>query len=67
MTSDSIQNEYIALENYPDVLSPKDVARILRICKTTTYKMLRNGEIKSRRVGSKFIIPKKNLIEYLSA
>lgn len=55
------------LSNYPDVLLPSEVQDILRIGRNKVYDLLRSGEIKSLRIGNKFIIPKMNLIDFLNA
>lgn len=55
------------LNNYPDILTLKDFCEILCIGKSTAYKMLRSNEVKNRKIGGKFLIPKQNLIEYLCA
>lgn len=53
------------LENYNDVLTPKDLKEILRIGFNKVYDLLKNGDIKSLRVGNKIIIPKTAVLEYL--
>jgi excisionase family DNA binding protein len=54
------------LNNYPDVLSVKDVSEILRIGKNSTYALLGNKAIASRRIGKKYLIPKKCLLDFLN-
>lgn len=54
------------LEKYPDVLKPADVSMILRISMKRTYALLRCGDIKSRKIGRKYIISKDSLINYIS-
>ena len=56
---------YKTLENYPDVLTPNDVIKILNIGRNKMYELLNDGTIKSIRIGRKHRIPKKILIEYL--
>ena len=53
------------LENYNDVLSVSDLYKILPLGRNSIYKLLSDSKIKSIRVGSKIIIPKKYLIEFL--
>ena len=60
-----IKMNYITLKNYPDVLTPDDVIKILNIGRNKVYELLKNGTIKSIRIGRKHRIPKKILIEYL--
>ncbi len=59
-------NEYNnILSDYPDVLLPEDLMTILKIGRNTTYKILKEGIIKSIKVGRNYKIPKLFIIEYL--
>lgn len=58
---------YKMLEEYPDVLTPYDVLKILNIGRNKMYELLKNGSIRSIRIGRKHRIPKKILIEYLES
>ena len=53
------------LEKYPDTLEIKDVCEVLRIGKNTAYKLLQSGEIPSKRIKRKYIIPKYGLQKFL--
>ncbi|MGN0106706.1 MAG: helix-turn-helix domain-containing protein [Hominilimicola sp.] len=53
------------LENCKDVLTVRETKEILRVGFNKIYELLRNGDIKSLRVGNKIIIPKSAVIEYL--
>lgn len=55
------------LENYSDVLTPKELKEILRIGFNKVYDLIKNGDIKSLRVGNKIIIPKSAVLEYLQS
>lgn len=55
------------LDNYSDVLTTVDLMSILHTGRTLTYKMLKEGTIKSVRAGRRYIIPKKYLEEFLNA
>lgn len=57
--------KYKSLENYPDVLTPDDVIKILQIGRNKVYELLHDGSIRSIRIGRKHRIPKKILIEFL--
>ena len=46
------------LNDYPDVLSVKQVMEVLHVSKKSVYELLHNKEIKSKKVGRKYIIPK---------
>lgn len=54
------------LEKYNDVLSIKDLYEILPLGKNKVYNLVNDGTIKSIRVGSRIIIPKANVINFLS-
>ena len=51
---------------YPDVLEVEEVQEMLRIGRNAIYKLLKKGDIKSLRVGKKYIIPKTSVINFLS-
>ena len=51
-------------ENYPDVLNIEELCDALNIGRNTAYKLLKNGELKSVRIGKIHKIPKEWLIEY---
>lgn len=55
------------LDNYADVLTPKELKEVLRIGFNKVYELLNNGDIKSLRVGTKIRIPKSAVIEYLQS
>ena len=48
-----------------DIVSVDDVMKMLHIGRSNVYKLLREKEIKSIRIGVKYIIPKKSIIEFL--
>ncbi len=52
------------LQDYPDILDVEQLCTLLQIGKTTLYKLLKNGNIKSMRVGHTYRIPKLFLFEY---
>ena len=53
------------LEQYPDVLTVVDLAEVLRINKSTAYRLLQNGTIPCRRIGTAYRISKLTVIEFL--
>ena len=53
------------LENYKDVLGVKDLMSILPIGRSKVYELLRTNQIQNKKIGSKFIIPKQNIIDFL--
>ena len=52
-------------KNYPDVVSVEQLSEMLHIGQVLAYRLVRNGEIKSRKVGRKYIIPKQNVIDFI--
>lgn len=64
-TSISKRGVKAMLENYKDVLSVYDLYEILPLGKTSIYNLLNTNAIKNIRVGSRIIIPKQCLIDYL--
>lgn len=55
------------LNDYGDVLTVKDVQKILGIGRNAVYTMLKNGTLKSKRIGIKYIIPKRIVQTYLNS
>lgn len=55
------------LKDYPDVLTPRQVAEALGICENSVYRLIRQRAIGSRRIGRKIIVPKVCVIDYLAS
>lgn len=53
------------LENYPDILNLNDIMKILNVGRNATLNLLQSSQIKSFRVGKKYRVLKKNLIEFM--
>lgn len=53
-------------KEYPDVVSPEDLQRMLHIGRNTVYKILSEKLIETIKIGKKYIIPKVNVIKYLT-
>lgn len=53
-------------DEYNDILTVNEVCKALKIGKNTLYRLLRMGEIKSRQIGKKYLIPKICLIDYIN-
>lgn len=53
------------LESYRDVLTVKELAEVLRIGKNAAYALVRNREIMSVRIGKRYLVPKKKVVEFL--
>ena len=52
---------------YPDVVTPEDLQTMLHIGRNAVYKILSEKLIETIRIGKKYIIPKVNVIKYLTA
>ena len=55
------------LDNYNDVLTVDEVCEVLRIGKNTVYKLLQSCQLKSKKIGKNYKIPKLYIIEYLNS
>ena len=55
------------LENCKDVLSVSDLCKLLPIGRSKVYELLKNGTIKSIRVGTRILILKEKVLEFLSS
>lgn len=58
-------NSNTILTDYEDILLPKDVQEILHVGRSTVYKYLADGTIKSIKIGNAYRIPKQNLAEFM--
>lgn len=52
---------------YNDVVTVEDVMEMLHLGRVTVYSLLKSGRIHTLRVGKKYVIPKKSVIEFLAA
>ena len=53
-------------KDYPDVVSVGQLKKMLQIGQVLAYKLVKEGEIKSRKVGREYKILKSTVIEDLS-
>ena len=51
---------------YDDVVSVEEVMDMLHLGRVTVYELLKSGKIKALKVGRKYIIPKKSVIEFIA-
>lgn len=54
-------------EDYKDVLTAQEAREALSIGMNSMYKLLHEGKVKSIRIGSKFLIPKKFLVDFINS
>lgn len=52
-------------ETYPDVVSIEEIQQMLRIGKNAVYELLKTQKLKSIKVGKRYIVPKKYVIDFL--
>lgn len=55
----------LMLRGYPDIMNINQICEVLCISTKTGYKLLRDGEILSLKVGRTYRIPKAHLLSYL--
>ena len=53
------------LQNYPPVLSVKDLEEILRVSHNTAYALVRSGQVHSVRTGRSYRIPINAVVDFL--
>ena len=51
---------------YDDIVSVEEVMDMLHLGRVTVYRLLKSGKIKALKVGRKYIIPKKSVIEFIA-
>ena len=55
----------ILITDLPDVMTPKDAAKVLPFSLNTIRELCANGELPARKVGRRWLIPRTLLINYL--
>lgn len=53
------------LKSIPDVLTVGELADYLKVSKRSAYMLLHEGEIRYRKIGRVYRIPKTALLQYL--
>jgi len=53
------------LKDYPDVMSVVQLAEALNIGRNSAYDLVQSGEIACRKIGRKYLIPKRCVLDYL--
>lgn len=52
-------------ESIPDVLTIPDLQKMLRIGRSTAYRLIKANDIRSVRIGRSIRIPKQFVVEYI--
>ena len=55
----------IMFKDFPDCVGVEQLGQMLGIKRTKTYELLKDGTIKSIKIGKDYKIPKYNVIAYL--
>lgn len=61
------EHTYEMFSKYNDVVTVEDVMEMLHLGRVTVYNLLKSGRIHTLRVGKKYVIPKKSVIDFLAA
>lgn len=51
---------------YPDIVTAKELSKMLDISLNTAYALLRNNEIYSFKIGTNYKIPKESVIDFVN-
>ena len=62
----SFLDNYQVFPGYPDVVTAKEVEEMLRLGRNAVYRLLKEGSIKTIRIGAKYLIPKKSVIAFVN-
>lgn len=68
MSKKEIRELYdVLFPGYPDVVNVEQLGEMLGgVSAKTVYRLLKSGEIKSKYVGKRYIIPKLCVIDYIT-
>ena len=55
----------ILFEKYPDIVGVQQLMEMLQIGQVLAYKLVKSGEIQSRKIGREYKIPKQSVVEYI--
>lgn len=58
-------DSYTPFEGYPDVLNVEQMQSALGIGRSTAYKLIKNKEIRTLKIGRTIKIPKRYLMDFL--
>ena len=51
---------------YPEVVTVENVMEMLGIGRNLAYDIIRNGRLKTVKIGKRYIIPKQSVINFLA-
>ena len=61
----NIQDYEKIFESYPPILKITDLTKMLNIGKNKAYDLLKDSSIENIKIGTRYKIPKKAVIEYI--
>ena len=61
------EHTYEMFSKYDDIVSVEDVMEMLHLGRVTVYNLLKSDKIHTLRVGKKYVIPTKSVIDFLAA
>ncbi len=61
-----INNSNDLFREYNDVVDIDDLQKMLKIGRSSAYEIVKNGRIKTVKIGKRYIIPKQSVIEFLN-
>lgn len=56
-----------SLSDYPPILTVADIMEILKISKPVAYRLLKNGDLKNRKIGREYKVVKSHFNEFLNS
>ena len=59
-------NKENIFQNFDDIVSVKELCKMLNIGKTFAYKLIGNGEIEHIKSGNRIFVPKQCVIDFLN-
>ena len=54
-------------QDYPDVVNVAQLQKMLGIGRNTAYKLLTEQDIKVKKIGRIYLIPKTNVVKFLES
>ena len=66
MKNNQIAEYQNMFSDYPDILTVKDIMKILKIGRTFAYSLLSSGQINYRKIGNKYYITKISFIDFIN-
>ena len=64
---ENIPRGELMIQQYGDVITVLELAKILRIGRNSAYDLVNSGHVKSVRVGNQIRIPTLSVIEFLKS